>query len=266
MLYSSIGMILKIQFGNKIENFKTIILGDSQTEFIQFREIYNQSIHGSPYYVHYGFAKEFIDQIKGKRVYIACNYHNLSKLYQNRLANDSLLPGWRAKTFQNLNKYSLINSERIPNNSEYSLFDIKKTPRLFKEICFSKANENNQKTVIDDTLSIQSAIERHWKNPKYILDDSIQISYLDKLISLLKNNGCEVILLKMPLTNYYRANVPHDIKWKLSELESEYKVRLLDLNKELDISNSYRYFKDYGHLNKSGDSLVTTFFIKNELN
>ena len=266
LLYSSIGMILKIQFGNKIENFKTIILGDSQTEFIQFREIYNQSIHGSPYYVHYGFAKEFIDQIKGKRVYIACNYHNLSKLYQNRLANDSLLPGWRAKTFQNLNKYSLINSERIPNNSEYSLFDIKKTPRLFKEIYFSKANENNQKTVIDDTLSIQSAIERHWKNPKYILDDSIQISYLDKLISLLKNNGCEVILLKMPLTNYYRANVPHDIKWKLSELESEYKVRLLDLNKELDISNSYRYFKDYGHLNKLGDSLVTTFFIKNELN
>jgi len=75
-----------------------------------------------------------------------------------------------------------------------------------------------------------------------------------------------VILLKMPLTNYYRANVPHEIKQKLSELESDYKVRLLDLNKELDISNSYRYFKDYGHLNKSGDSLVTTFFIKNELN
>lgn len=266
MFYSSIGMILKIQFVNKIENFKTIILGDSQTEFIQFREIYNQSIHGSPYYVHYGFAKEFIDQIKGKRVYIACNYHNLSNLYQNRLANDSLAPGWRAKTFQDLNKFSLINSERIPNNSEYSLFDIKKTPRLFKEIYFSKANENYQKTVINDTLSIQSDIERHWKNPKYILDDSIQISYLDKLIRLLKKNGCEVILLKMPLTNYYRANVPHDIKWKLSELESEYKVRLLDLNKELDISNSYRYFKDYGHLNKLGDSLVTTFFINNELN
>ena len=60
--------------------------------------------------------------------------------------------------------------------------------------------------------------------------------------------------------------MPHDIKWKLSELESEYKVRLLDLNKELDISNSYRYFKDYCHLNKLGVSLVTTFFIKNKLN
>ena len=266
LLYSSIGMILKIQLGNEIENFKTIILGDSQTEFIRFGEIYNHSIHGSPYYVHYGFTKEFIGQIKGKRVYVACNYHNLSKLYQNRLANDSLLPGWRAKTFQDLNKYSLINSERIPNNSEYSLFDIKKIPRLFKEIYFSKPNENNQKTVINDTLSIQSAIERHWKYPKYILDDSIQITYLNKLISLLKNNDCEVILLKMPLTNYYRANVAHEIKRKLSELESDYKVRLLDLDKELDMSNNYRYFKDYGHLNKSGDSLVTAFFIKNELN
>ncbi len=266
LLYSSIGMILKIQLGNEIENFKTIILGDSQTEFIRFGEIYNHSIHGSPYYVHYGFTKEFIGQIKGKRVYVACNYHNLSKLYQNRLANDSLLPGWRAKTFQDLNKYSLINSERIPNNSEYSLFDIKKIPRLFKEIYFSKPNENNQKTVINDTLSIQSAIERHWKYSKYILDDSIQITYLNKLISLLKNNDCEVILLKMPLTNYYRANVAHEIKRKLSELESDYKVRLLDLDKELDMSNNYRYFKDYGHLNKSGDSLVTAFFIKNELN
>ena len=120
--------------------------------------------------------------------------------------------------------------------------------------------------MINDTLSIQSAIERHWKYPKYILDDSIQITYLNKLISLLKNNDCEVILLKMPLTNYYRANVAHEIKRKLSELESDYKVRLLDLDKELDMSNNYRYFKDYGHLNKSGDSLVTAFFIKNELN
>ena len=269
LLYSAIGFFLKIQFRNEIESFKTIILGDSQTEFIRFKEIYNHSIHGSPYYVHYGFAKEFIKQIKGKRVYIACNYHNLSKLYQNRLANDSLLPGWRTNTFQNLDKYSLLNSrhpEIIPKTSEYSLFNIKKIPRFFREIYFSKTNENNQSTVINDTLSIQNAIERHWQHPKYILNDSIQITYLDKLIRLLNNNDCEVILLKMPLTNYYTANVPYEIKRKLLELESEYKVRLLDLNQELNISHCYHYFKDYGHLNKTGDSLVTTFFIKNELN
>jgi hypothetical protein len=269
LLYSSIGMFLKTQLRNEIGNFKTIILGDSQTEFIRFEEIYNHSIDGSPYYVHYGFAKEFIDQFKGKRVYIACNYHNLSKLYQNRLANDNLWPGWRASTFRKLDKYSLLNSKSPqirPKNSEYSLFDIKKIPRLFKEIYFSKVNENNRTTVINDTLSIQSAIERHWQNPKYILDDSIQITYLEKLIRLLNNNECEVILLKMPLTNYYSANVPYVIKRKLSELESDYKVHLLDLNLELNISNCYDNFKDYGHLNKTGDSLVTTFFIKNELN
>lgn len=269
LLYSALWFFLKTQFRNEIEKTGAIILGDSQTEFIRFKQIYNHSIHGSPYYVHYGFAKEFIEQIKGKRVYIACNYHNLSKLYQNRLANDSLLPGWRVNTFLHLDKYSLLNSkhpEIRPNISELSLFDIKKTPRLFKEIYFSKANENNQTTVINDTLSIQNAIERHWQHPKYLLNDSIQTTFLDKLIRLLNNNDCEVILLKMPLTNYYISNVPYEIKRKLSELTSDYKVRLLDLNQELNISNSYNYFKDYGHLNKSGDSLVTTFFVKNELN
>lgn len=269
LLYSAVWFFLKIQFRNKIENSKTIILGDSQSQFIRFKEIYNLSINGSPYYVHYEFTKEFIEQIKGKRVYIACNYHNLSKLYQNRLANDSLLPGWRASTFQILDKYSLLNSrhpEIRPNASEFKIFDIKKIPSFLKVIYFSKANENNQKTVINDTLSIQNIIERHWQHPKYLLNDSIQTTYLDKLIRLLNNNYCEVILLKMPLTNYYKANVPFEIKRKLSELESDYKVRLLDLDQELNISHCYQYFKDYGHLNKTGDSLVSTFFIKNELN
>lgn len=269
LLYSFGWMFLKFKFRNDIENFKTFILGDSQTEFIRLEEIYNHSIHGSPYYVHYEFAKEFIEQIKGKRVYIACNYHNFSKLYQNRLANDSLMPGWRANTFQNLDKYRLLNSrhsEIRSNTSEYSLFDIKKLPYLFKEIYFSKTNENNQKTVINDTLSIQNAIQRHWEHPNYVLNDYIQITYLDKLIRLLNNNDCEVIILKMPVTNYYNINVPEEIKWKLSGLESDYNVRLLDLNQELNISHSYSYFKDYGHLNKSGDSLVNAFFIENELN
>ena len=268
LIYMAIGIVLKNKFINNIEKYHTIILGDSQTEFIRFPEIYNSSIHGSPYYVHYEFVKKFIEQVKGKKIYIACNYHNFSKLYQNRLANDKLYPGWRANTFCELDKYNLVNCrypEIRPGDLGYTFFDIKKIPRLFKEIYFSEANENNKTTVINDTLSIQSTIKRHWYHPKYILNDSIQINYLDKLIRLLNNNDCEVILLKMPLTNYYKDNVPYEVKQKLLEMESEYNVRLLDLDKELKISHSYRYFKDYGHLNKTGDSLVADFFEKNEL-
>ena len=263
LLYSFVWVCLKFQLRRDIENSKIIILGDSQTKFISFKEIYNHSVDGSPYYVHYEFAKEFVNQIKGKKVYLACNFHNFSKLYQNRLMNENLMPGWRANTFQSLDKYKLLNynhPEIRPNDLQYSIFEIKKILRFFKEVHCTSTNENNKKTVINDTLSIRKDIERHWRNPKYLLNDSIQTLYFDKLIRFLKNNNCKVSLLKMPLTNYYLDNVPEKIKKQVSALKSDYNVRLLDLNKELKISNNYNYFKDYGHLNKSGDSIVAGFF------
>jgi hypothetical protein len=262
-LFVGAGTYFKFKISNDIANYQIFILGDSQTEFINFPEIYNRSIHGSPYYVHYEFAKEFISSLKGKKIYIACNYHNLSNLYQNRLSNDSLMPGWRANTFQTLDEYNLINhkySDIRPIDLEYSFLDIKKFSRLIKKLYFSKENKNIQSSVINDTLSINNAIFNHWKNPKYILKDSIQKTYLDKLIRLLAVNNCEIILLKMPLTNFYIDNVPFGIKRQLAQLPYAYKIRLLDLNNALKISKDYNLFKDYGHLNSKGDLLITEYF------
>ena len=259
---------LKIKANSDIEKHQIIILGDSQTEFIRFPEVYNYSIHGSPYYVHYEFAKKFIDQIKNKTVYIACNYHNLSKLYQNRLANEKLLPGWRANTFKIINEYNIYNdkySDIRPKDLNYSFFSIKKAPRLFKKLFITKANKNSITSTINDTLKIDSAIKNHWTDPKYILEDSIQREYLNKLIVLLEENNCDVVLLKMPLTNYYTNNVPIEIKKELTFFPKKHKIRMLDLNNSLKISKDYLYFKDYGHLNLKGDSLVTKYFKKYEI-
>ena len=266
--YIGIAAIVRIIFINKIDNYPTIILGDSQTEFIRSPEIFNRSILGSPYYVHYEFVKEYIEQVKGKKVYIAYNYHNLSKLYQNRLANDNLMPGWRANTFQTLNEYHLFNHKYLtirPENSEYSFFDIKRIPRLFKDFYQSKSRKNSLNSTIDDTLSIGVTIQRHWNNSDYILSDSIQRTYLNKLMLLLKQNNCDVILLKMPLTNFYINNVPNKIKKEYDQLANNYKVKLLNLNDTFKISKDYIYFKDYGHLNLKGDSLVNKYFEKLEV-
>lgn len=268
LLYIGIGTVMKVKFRKNIDNYQTIILGDSQTEFIRFPEIYNRSVHGSPYYVHYEFVKEFIEQVKGKKVYIACNYHNLSKLYQNRLANDNLMPGWRANTFQTLDEYHLFNhkySTIRPKDLGYSFFDIKKIPRLFRDLYQSKSSDNSLYSTINDTLSIRGAIQRHWNHPEYILSDSIQRTYLKKLILLLKENNCDVVLIKMPLTNFYINNVPHKIKKEYAQLPNNYKITLLNLNDTLKISKDYIYFKDYGHLNLKGDSLVTEYFEKHEI-
>ena len=67
----------------------------------------------------------------------------------------------------------------------------------------------------------------------------------------------------MPLTNYYLDNVPKDIKEKMESISSVNKIRLLDLNKLLSISQEYKYFKDYGHLNIHGDSLVKNYMLSN---
>lgn len=266
--YSIILCALKFSFNNDISQYSIIILGDSQTEFIHDSEMYNQSIKGSPFFVHFKFSEEFIEQLKGKRIYIACNYHNLSKLYQNRLLNDSLFKGWTASMFRHLDEYHILNykyPEIRPKDLEYSLFDIEKPAKILYNKFVKKQPHNTRKSISNDTLSISDDIQRHWNNSDYILQDSIQRTYLKKLITLLKENDCEVVLLKMPLTNYYIENVPIEIKNELSELANKYKIRILDLNKELNISSEYKYFKDYGHLNKSGDSLVMDYFKKNEI-
>lgn len=269
IIYVAFFYVLKWTIIENISKHQIIILGDSQTEFILNDDIYNHSVNGSPYFVHYKFAKEFITQLKGKKIYIAYNYHNLSKLYQNRLANNTLLEGWRTSVFKQLDEYHIFNykhSEIRPKDLDYTFFDFKKLPELYSKIYpESNKNTNSINNIKDDTLSILKAIQRHWHHKDYVLEDSTQKLYLTKLIDLLNKNNCEVVLLKMPLTDYYFKNVPIKIKNDLLKLAVKSNSRMLDLNNELSISKKYKYFKDYGHLNKLGDSIIMDYFIKNEL-
>jgi lysophospholipase L1-like esterase len=66
----------------------------------------------------------------------------------------------------------------------------------------------------------------------------------------------------MPLTSYYYNNVPYTIQGDLIEVSIENNVRILDLNDSLKISKNYNYFKDYGHLNKSGDEIIKQYLIE----
>ncbi len=267
-VYIATGTVKKISFRNTINDYQTFILGDSQTMFIKSPLIYNRSIQGSPYYVHYEFVKEYINQIKGKKVYISCNYNNFSRLYQNRLLNGDLMPGWRESTFLSLDEFNLFNhiyTDIRPKDLEYSVFDIRKVARFLNNAIHPNKIENTLNSVINDTLSIGSTIHRHWLNSSYIHNDSIQEVYLKKIITKLKVNNCDIILLKMPLTNYYIDNVPSEIKSKIAQISKSYNVRLLDLNKLLMLSDKYEYFKDYGHMNTIGDSIVNEFLIRNEI-
>lgn len=269
VIYAISFLYMKRCFRNDLSSHPVIILGDSQTEFIRDPAIFNSSIHGSPYFVHYKFCKQFIEQIKNKKVYISCNYHNFSKRYQNRLVNDSLYKGWRSNMFNHLDDYHIFNykyGEIRPKDLEYTFISINKYQKLFTQVFLNNETENSMLNISNDTMSIAYSIQNHYNDPAYVLDDSVQQTYLNKLIELLTSNNCEVILLQMPLARYYINNVPIDIKNQLLEIASNHKIRILDLNKELLISGKYEYFKDYGHLNKVGDTIVNEYFRKHELN
>jgi hypothetical protein len=224
-------------------------------------------VHGAPYFVHYEFVKEFANELKGKLVYISCNYLNFSKLYQNRLANDSIMINYAASMFQRMDDFYLINhlhSDIRPHFFKYSPVDFKPVTRLQNFDIFTYATEDNI-TDIADSAKIKEDIVRHWHDSRFILPDTIQRVYLNKMIKLLQKAGATVILLKMPTTNYYLENVPEFAKDELQQFATMQDVRLLDLNDSLKISHDYKYFYDYGHLNVVGIALVKDFLINKEL-
>lgn len=268
LLYVVAFTLIKNEYRKQIDNFDLFILGDSGTEYISHPAIYNRSVNASPYFIHYEFAKEFSNELKGKRVYISLNYIHLSKLFQNRLENDSLYPGWRSLVLNQIDEFELFNYPHLeirPNDMDYAFFDREKLPNLLETLNSKKEDENTSYNLKDDTLAISEAIERHWNHPGYVLEDVIQREYLRKLIALLKLNNCEIVLLKMPLMRGYIEKTPSNIKNELKQLPKDYNIRLLDLNEILSISKSNHFFKDYGHLNKFGDSLVLDYFSLNEL-
>ena len=166
-----------------------------------------------------------------------------------------------------MNEFDLINrphSEIRPNYVPYNPFDIKKLPKLVEHTFF-----NNKKiTVISvaDSTRILRDIMNHWKNSDNVLEDSIQRYYFSKLIEILVEHHSEVILLKMPLTDYYYDNIPQKVKEEFIELTKRKDVLMLDLNDSLSISHEYKYFFDYGHLNKNGMSVVQDYLMRKEFN
>lgn len=267
ILYSGSFSFLVSRFRNKIVKTDYVVLGDSHTQFLKKKKIFNVSFNGCPYFVHYEFAQKFADQLKGKKVFISCNYHNLSKLYQNRLINNSLLPNWQQFVFERMNDFNIldIGYEHLTEDGLiYNKKSLKKLKRLFQTVYFNNdLNESN--SVVNDTISIGKAIYNHYYHEDYLIEDSVQDHYLTKIVSYLDSINCEVALIKMPLTRFYKENVPKKIKRKFTKISHDMKVHTIDFDSLLDISKEYKYFKDYGHLNAYGDTLIMDMFNKLEL-
>jgi hypothetical protein len=260
--------ILKAKFRKDLASKQIFIFGDSQTWNILSDDIYNRSLGACPYFVHYEFANEFIEEIKGKPVYIGYNYHNLTNNYQQRLYCDSIQSEWMTTNFRHLDEYSLLNhihTEIRPTILDYYFFDIKKMPVLFKRIYFPIAPFVSDKVISTDSIFIQQKIDRFWIKATQLPNDKIQNKNLIDLILLLKKHNCKITLLKMPNVEYYERTVPENLKKDYLDIPAHYNVRLLDVNKQLQISSSNSNFANFTHLNKTGIKLSNNFLLNHEM-
>ncbi len=245
----------------KLESKPIILLGDSQTEFVENPLINNRSFHGSPFFVHYKFIKKFKNILSNKTIVIAFNYHHFSKLYENRLYNDSLLPGWSQEMIKEYFAYDLVNIWDLKfsklENFNFKTCDFNKSKRLIKELLNLSNDKKNTLDKISNIQQINGYVFRHWRNDKYTRNDFVQDYYLKEIIKELRQINCKIYFLKTPLVNEYKSKIPTSVKIKYwNVIKSNPDIQLIDLDHELNSIITWCHFKDYGHLNALGDILI----------
>ena len=77
------------------KNINTVILGDSHTDYIRSEEILNLSLPGSPYFIWIDLLEHI--ELAQKDVFISVSPCNFGNLYQSRLCDENLNPGWNER-------------------------------------------------------------------------------------------------------------------------------------------------------------------------
>ncbi len=267
--YISIFEVLKLKIGNDISKSEAIILGDSHTVHLSLPNVFNYSVTGSPYIIHYNFLENFASRVKDKKVILAFGYHNISPLYENRLNKNAYKAGWLPMVNREINTLNLIPKSYgykwqkiniLENN-----FSKSKLTNLF-DLTQMESLQNTTKR-FKDTAVITSTIEKHFTSPKYKSPDVIQKKYFSKIIELLEKQGCQIYLLNTPITEAYFEKIPLDTKSEYRSLIKKYdKTQLLDMNIVLKDKIDSSYFRDADHVNKKGDILIEKYLTDHILN
>ena len=66
--YLAVFYLIKIKVEREIDTKEILLLGDSQTEFINHPEIYNNSISGSPFFAHFEILRDLDINFQNKKI------------------------------------------------------------------------------------------------------------------------------------------------------------------------------------------------------
>lgn len=251
----------------EIKKKPVILLGDSQTEFLHNTTLLNNSIHGCPFFVQFKYVNQFKESFRNKTVLIAFNNHHLSSLYQNRMYDESLYPGWRNEMIHNYFTFDLINLWDLdfekPKDYSLEIFDFTKVKKWIRSLAGGNEKVRNSSIEVTSYDQIKGYVYRHWEDKRYKQPDHIQLYYFNALVQLLESLECKIYALKMPLTKEYKERIPEAFIEKYKSVLAFYpSVTLLDMDSVMSQKLNWTHFKDYGHLNLKGDAQIQLEFDK----
>lgn len=249
------------------DDVTTVIVGDSHTMWAidssDIDKVENISLNAEGYvYTYYKLEHLLRSEPNISHVYLGFGYHNLSAYYDEYIFGDQFkgfihryIGVMRARDF----------SDVIVNNPKDMLTIIKNILQKggsagLKQQCTLYGSFPREKKM--DTYSSSQMEKRilaqYFDDGKVIGISKSNLQYLEKIVSLLRDNSIEVTLLSTPLHKEYVELVPAEFKQRFDDFVIQNGLTVYGFE-DLNLSDS-EFLPDGDHVNYNGALLTTRKF------
>jgi hypothetical protein len=207
------------------------LLGDSHTQYINDKRIYNFSFPGCSFQLHEKLIKSI--PLNNVKVIINVAPHNFGDNYHNRYFSKSPSHiNWRNRFFIDLpNSVGIFKFRLLPKYS---------TLKLFKS--FGKAdaiNDSQEQDLSADRL--EKTLTKHFGDST--LTDTLEINAFNRIIDFLNESEIEYIVVQMPHHPLYWNKIPPRILSRYSNIIKKREIKIL-YNDGVDES----HYRDGDHI------------------
>lgn len=251
-----------------IKDKNTIYAGDShiQTSIIDSLLLSSINISNSGealVYTYYKLKFLLSQQNSVKTIVLGLSYHNLSSSYDNLIYGEKaayIAPNYflvmpLASILNIIKNAKSDNKDVFMKN--YASMNIGKVLYSDKRLTFIgnyKPNTTTKTANVEETD--KQIIRQYYDEYGNLKNHSVlQIKYLDSIVKMCNDNNIQLIILKTPMSKFYRDKIPVEYKNMYNEEIKSRKIKIIDLS---DIISEDEYFlPDGDHVNQKGALIVT---------
>jgi hypothetical protein len=249
------------------DDVRTVIVGDSHTMWAidasSIEQVENISLNAEGYvYTYYKLEQLLRSESNLLHVYLGFGYHNLSAYY------DEYIYGDQFKSF--IHRYIGVMQARdflnvIVNNPGDLVTIIKNILQKggragLKQQCtlYGRFPSERKLETFNASQMKKRILAQYYDDGKVIGVSESNLIYLDKIVSLLRDNNIEVTLLSTPLHEDYEELVPAEFKQRVADFVSRNDLTIYAFE-DLYLSDS-EFLPDGDHVNYYGALLTTEKF------